>query len=198
MTPTLETIWNEFAERLGAFIRARVNDPATADDIRQDVFVKIQKRLGSVRDFSKLESWIYHIARNAIIDHYRARRETTDVPESLPAEPAVDDAEVAGLKASFRQMIDDLPEPYREAIVLTELEGVPQTELARRLGLSISGAKSRVQRGREMLKHQLNECCAFEFDRRGRVIECEPRRKTNCPECAESASSRSTTTKRGW
>lgn len=183
MTPTLETIWNEFAERLGAFIRARVNDPATADDIRQDVFVKIQKRLGNLRDFGKLESWIYHIARNAIIDHYRARRETTDVPESLPAEPAGDDAEVAGLKASFRRMIDDLPEPYRQAIVLTELEGVPQTELARRLGISVSGAKSRVQRGREQLKRKLNECCTFEFDRRGRVIGCEPHRNSDCAEC---------------
>lgn len=187
MTPTLETIWNEFAERLGAFIRARVNDPAAADDIRQDVFVRIQKRLGSVRDLSKLESWIYHIARNAIIDHYRARRETVDVPESLPAEPAGDDAEVAGLKASFRRMIHDLPEPYRQAIVLTELDGVPQTELARRLGISVSGVKSRVQRGRAMLKRKLHECCAFEFDRRGRVIECEPRRRSHCPECGESA-----------
>jgi RNA polymerase sigma-70 factor (ECF subfamily) len=183
MTPTLETIWNEFAERLGAFIRARVNDPATADDIRQDVFVKIQKRLGDVRNLGKLESWIYHIARNAIIDHFRARRETIEVPETLSADPAGDDTEMAGLKESFRRMIHDLPELYREAIVLTELEGVPQTELARRLGISVSGAKSRVQRGREQLRQKLNECCAFEFDRRGRVIECEPRGKDNCREC---------------
>lgn len=80
-------------------------------------------------------------------------------------------------------MIDALPEPYREAIVLTELEGLTQKTLAQRLGISVSGAKSRVQRGREQLKQMLHECCSFEFDRRGKVIECEPRSRDACGEC---------------
>jgi RNA polymerase sigma-70 factor (ECF subfamily) len=80
-------------------------------------------------------------------------------------------------------MIDNLPEPYREAIVLTELEGLTQQQLAERAGLSLSGAKSRVQRGRAMLKAELEACCRFEFDQRGRVMDCEPRRRQPCPEC---------------
>jgi RNA polymerase sigma-70 factor, ECF subfamily len=87
MNATLEHIWNEFAEKLGRFIRARVSDPATAEDIRQDVFVKIQKRIGERQDPAKLQGWIYLITRKAIIDHYRTRRETVEVPESLPGEP---------------------------------------------------------------------------------------------------------------
>lgn len=184
MTVTVENIWQEFSEKLRRFIRGRVSDDATADDILQDVFLKIQKRLGQLDDSSKLQSWIYLIARNAVIDHYRVRKETVEVPESLVAETATDDPDIEGLKIAFRRMIDALPDPYREAIVLTELEGLTQKELAERLGISVSGAKSRVQRGREQLKQALLDCCKFEFDRRGRVIDCMPRAPDSCEECS--------------
>jgi RNA polymerase sigma-70 factor, ECF subfamily len=183
MNATLEHIWQEFAVKLGQFIRSRVTDPATAEDILQDVFVKIHKRLGSLQDPAKLERWIYLIARHAIIDHYRSRKATVEVPETLPAEADAGDAEFEGLKAAFRRMIESLPEAYREALVLTEYEGLTQSELAQRLGISLSGAKSRVQRGRARLKEMLNQCCTFEFDRRGKVIECEPRSKSGCENC---------------
>jgi RNA polymerase sigma-70 factor (ECF subfamily) len=183
MNATLEYIWHEFADRLGRFIRARVNDPATAEDILQNVFVKIQARLDQLKDPAKLQSWIYLIARNAIIDHYRARKETVEVPETLAAETDGPDGEVEELKAAFRRMIYSLPEPYREAVVLTEFEGLTQQQLADRLGISLSGAKSRVQRGRQQLKQMLHDCCAFEFDRRGKVIDCTPHEKQNCTEC---------------
>ncbi len=183
MNPTLEQIWQEFSVRLGQYIRARVADPATAEDILQDVFVKIQSRLGQLRDASKLQGWIYLIARNAIIDHYRTRRETMAVPEDLVAEEEPQTPEIEALTAAFRRMIDSLPEPYREALVLTEFEGLTQQELADRAGISLSGAKSRVQRGREQLKRMLTECCAFEFDRRGRVFDCTPHQQSDCAEC---------------
>jgi len=183
MNATLEHIWHEFAAKLGQFIRSRVSDPATAEDILQDVFVKIQKRLGQLQDPAKLEGWIYLIARNAIIDHYRTRKETVEVPETLPVEPAANDGELEELLAAFRRMIYSLAEPYREALVLTEFDGLTQQELADRLNISLSGAKSRVQRGRAQLKQMLDECCTFEFDRRGKVIDCSPRREAGCKEC---------------
>jgi RNA polymerase sigma-70 factor (ECF subfamily) len=187
MNPTLEHIWHEVAEKLGQFIRSRVADPATAQDILQDVFVKIQKRLGQLQDPAKLEGWIYLIARNAIIDYYRTRKETVEVPDTLPAEPDSHDGEVEELKAAFRRMIYNLPEPYREAVVLTEFDGLTQQALADRLGISLSGAKSRVQRGRSQLKQMLDECCTFEFDQRGKVIDCTPRAKAGCDECNDQA-----------
>ena len=183
MNATLEHIWHEFAAKLGQFIRARVNDPATAEDILQDVFVKIQVRLDQLKDPAKLQSWIYLIARNAIIDHYRTRKDTVEVPETLIAEAEPESDEAEELEAAFRRMIYSLPEPYRKALVLTEFDGLTQKQLAERLGISLSGAKSRVQRGREQLKEMLHECCTFEFDRRGKVIECTPRTKTKCAEC---------------
>lgn len=187
MTPTVETIWNEFANQLGQFIRSRVADRAAADDIRQDVFLKVQKKLGQLEDPSKLQSWLYLIARNAIIDYYRAKRPTTEILESLTTEEHANEShEIEGLKAAFRRMVYSLPDPYRDAVVLTEFEGLSQKGLAQRLGISVSGAKSRVQRGRAQLKQMLLDCCQFEFDRRGSVIDCVPRRKASCPECASS------------
>jgi RNA polymerase sigma-70 factor, ECF subfamily len=183
MNATLEHIWHEFADRLRKFIRSRVSDPDTAEDILQDVFVKIQSRLGQLNDTAALQSWIYLIARNAIIDHYRTRKPTVEVPESLAVEPETGNGEVEELKAAFRRMIFSLPEPYRDALVLTEFDGLTQQQLADRLGISLSGAKSRVQRGRKQLKQMLHECCTFEFDRRGKVIDCTPRRKAGCKEC---------------
>ena len=98
--------------------------------------------------------------------------------ESFPAPEEGTDLrseEVEGLKQAFRRMVEELPEPYREAVRLADLEGVPQTELAERLGISVSGTKSRVQRGRQMLRKELEECCRFEFDRRGKVIDFTPK-----------------------
>jgi len=80
--------------------------------------------------------------------------------------------------------ISTLPEPYREALVLTEFEGLTQKEMAERLGISLSGSKSRVQGGQEQLKQMLLERCDFEFDRLGRIIDCKPRAKDACQGCA--------------
>jgi RNA polymerase sigma-70 factor (ECF subfamily) len=75
---------------------------------------------------------------------------------------------------------------YRQAVQLSEIEGLPQQEVADRLGLSLSGAKSRIQRGRLMLKDELERCCRFEFDRRGNVMDYEPRpERTVCRNCGE-------------
>ena len=191
MNPTLEQIWNEFAEKLRLFIQKRVSNPAEAEDILQDVFLKIGTRLNQLEDTAKLQGWLYLIARNAVIDHYRKQRETVELPETLAIEN--EPAELEELKVSFRRMIHGLPGPYREAILLTEFDGLSQVELAKRLGISVSGAKSRVQRGREQLKEMLLDCCHFEFDRRGRVFDCHPRKLSDCPDCQTLAPSQKPT-----
>ena len=160
----VEQIWNESSARLGQFIRARVADPATAEDILHDVFVKFLSRLDEFREPAKVQGWLFLVARNAIIDHYRTRKPTSELPQSLPTElPRIDVTEMEDLHVVFRRIIDRLPKPYREALVLTAFEGLTQEELAKRLGISLSGAKSRVQRGREQLKEMLLDFCEREF-----------------------------------
>jgi RNA polymerase sigma-70 factor (ECF subfamily) len=174
MLTTTEQVWDAFHTPLQQFIRRRVSDEVTAEDVLQDVFLKIHQHIEALRDVKKLESWIYQITRNAIIDSYRNSRPTTnleaeevlDMPEELP-----DDDVVSDLLPCVRAMVKNLPELDRQALVLTEYQGLTQKELAERLGLSFSGAKSRVQRAREKLKQQLLDCCHFELDRRGHVID---------------------------
>ena len=186
MSMTTEHVWEAFHTPLQQFIRRRVSDEATAEDVLQDVFLKIHQHVETLKDVKKLESWMYQITRNAIIDSYRESRPTTtldavevlDLPEELP-----DDDVVSELLPCVRAMVRNLPELDRQALVLTEYQGLTQKELAERLGLSFSGAKSRVQRAREKLKQQLLECCHFELDRRGHIIDYQAR----CHSCETAA-----------
>jgi len=184
MLTTLD-VWNQFSGQLHNFIRKRVSDPRDADDILQDVFVKLHTRIETLRDEDRVASWVYQIARNALIDHYRVRDRKVDLSlaEMLPVEdePEQNDAELH-IAHYLADLIDELPEKYREAVQLSEIKGFTQKETAEKLGLSLSGAKSRVQRGRAMLRQMLLECCHFEFDRRGTLIDYRPNPQC-CVQC---------------
>lgn len=168
----LALLWERYNTRLAAFIRSRVADGAEAEDILQEVFIRIHRNLCCQSDWNKPDSWIYQIARNLIIDHYRSRRALLEIPESFPVEPEIPEADPqAELALSLKELVAELPEPYRQALVLTEYQGLSQKQLAEHLGISLSGAKSRVQRAREKLRDMLLSCCHFELDRRGRVLD---------------------------
>jgi len=182
-----EVIWQQLHRELRQFIGRRVADGNAADDILQDIFLKIHAHVGALHDEQKLVSWTYHVTRNAIADYYRSQRHSVELPETL----AMDDDNEFDLSSEFapclRPMIDTLPDKYREALVLTEYEGLSLQAAADRLKVSLSGVKSRVQRGRELLKGRLLQCCHFEFDRRGRMMDYHPYRtecKADQPGCA--------------
>ena len=179
LSMTSEQVWEAFHTHLQQFIRKRVPDDSTAEDLLQEVFLKIHQRIETVKDVKRLESWVYQITRHVIIDYYRGKERpwaALDAPEVLKlAEDLPDDDVVGELFPSVRAMVKSLPEHDRQALVLTEYQGLTQRELAERLGLSFSGAKSRVQRAREKLKQMLLECCHFELDRRGHIIDYQPR-----------------------
>ncbi len=179
-----ETIWREYHDRLRAFIGRRVEDRAAADDVLQDVFVKVHAALPSLKEAARLEGWLFQIARNAVADHYRARRPSEALPEWLE-QPASDPAQEARreLATCLRPMVDRLPEEYREAVTLAELEGLPQKEVSKRQGISLSGAKSRVQRGRAMVLKMLNDCCRLELDHRRRVVDYQRKKDGSCDGC---------------
>jgi RNA polymerase sigma-70 factor, ECF subfamily len=169
---SLETLWNQFHDSLYRFIVSRLPDPDDADDILQEVFLRIHTRLETVRDMDKLESWIYQIARNSITDYYRSRRKLVELAADLPVEDEHHEEDASeSLAPSIQEIVQALPDPYREALILTEYQGLSQKELADRLGISLSGAKSRVQRARQKIKDVLLACCHFEFDVRGTLYE---------------------------
>ncbi len=178
VSENVESIWKQFSKPLLAFIKKRVSNEQDAEDILQNVFYKIHNNINSLRDSEKIHAWVYSIARNAITDFYRTQsleKNNSELSEDIPDESEELDIPTANedMAQCLKVMIKYLPEKYKEAIILTEFQNLTQKELSERLGLSVPGAKSRVQRARFKLKEMLLNCCHLEFDHQGNVIDYE-------------------------
>lgn len=189
MSPNTESIWNACSNQLRAFILKRIPNPSMAEDILQDVFIKIHENIDAVENNTKISSWIYQIAKNSIIDYYRRNKvKLTDIQAFSERElNAVADIDIIleneherSVASGLQKMINALPEKYAQALTMVEIQGMSQVELARKLNISPSGAKSRVQRGRVMLKDSLMNCCHYEFDKYGTIISAHPIRCCCC------------------
>lgn len=183
---TEHTLLAELRQQLVGFVERRVESRDAAEDIVQDVLERAHRAdLSAVAD---LPAWLYRASRNAVIDHYRARRVEHELPAELPAEEAYDAAmDPAGpneatqeLARCMRPLVERLPERYRRAITLVEFEGRTHAEAARAEQISISGMKSRVQRGRAQLAALLQGCCEVATDARGAVSSYERRERDCC------------------
>lgn len=184
MAISTEEIWGTFSARLKQFIMRRVNKEYDAENVLQDVFSKIHNNIDKLKDETRLQAWIYQITRNAIIDYYRNRKVTltlSQIPQEIADEPVTDMDATKEITSYLKPMIDYLPEKYRQAITLSELEGLTHKEMTEILGISLPGVKSRVQRARKMLKEMILECCHIEFDRLGNILDCQP--KKSCASC---------------
>jgi RNA polymerase sigma-70 factor, ECF subfamily len=183
MTIASEQLWETFSGPLYQFIQRRVPDAHSAEDILQDVFLKIHTHIDTLRRQDRLTSWIYQITRNAIADYYRTRRPTAELAETIPeAEELVEDDVIRELSPCVTAMVAALPATYGEALRLTEYQGLSQKALGEQLGISFSGAKSRVQRARVKIKEQLLKCCQFQFDQVGRIMDYQSRHTCSASE----------------
>ncbi len=175
-TVAFNTLWDQMHSRLCWFVCSRISDGQDAEDLLQDIFLRIYDQSSSLRDPQRSESWMYQIARNRIIDHYRSRRNLVELPETLVADEAFEneasgDETVNHLVTYLREAMDALPEAYREALIQADIRGMAQQDLAGKLGISLSGAKSRVQRARQKVKDAMLRCFDFEFDARGQIMD---------------------------
>jgi len=173
---TTAAIWSAFSARLRGFIAKRVREEVDIDDILQEVFAKIHAGLGGLQEEDRLEAWLFQVTRRAIVDHYRKRRALA-LPEDV-AEKTVPKDISAEVASWLDPMMSLLPEADQEALRLTS-----QKDLASRLGLSVTGARSRVQRARTRLKKAILDCCHIELDRRGTPIDYDKKRG-DCGPCS--------------
>ena len=158
-TAALEDVWRELHMSLLRFIERRVGDPSDAEDVLQDVMLRIHRHAGEMDEYENLGGWVHQVARSAVIDFYRRR-------SARPELPAGDSIDVAGetpdagppealrteLAECLRPLLSRLPEKYREALEPAEFE-----------------------RGRAQLRDVLLECCHVELDRRGGVADYRAR-----------------------
>lgn len=196
MALTTDSAWAELHTTIRAFIARRVRQPADADDIVQQVFLRVHQALPTLREADKLHAWMYQVTRRAIADYYRAPAQRREVPAGLGADivpgkqsdviaDEPEDTALQELSACLTPLIGTLSVRDQEALRIIEFEGLTQVEAARRLGVSVSGMKSRVQRARLRLRSALDDCCRIALDRRGGVLgyegrtgQCDP---TSCP-----------------
>jgi RNA polymerase sigma-70 factor (ECF subfamily) len=187
-SPSTDAIWTHLSSDLRRFIRSRVSDDHVADDLLQETFMRVHRNIGTLQETDRLAAWVYQIARNVVHDHHR--KATTSTVALADADPVdeCDDHLIqlrCGGSGWLDEMIQSLPDGYRVAVQLAEIDGLSHQEVADRLGLSLSGAKSRIQRGRALLKGLLEQCCTFEFDSRGNMLDYNPKpdRKV-CRDCS--------------
>jgi RNA polymerase sigma-70 factor (ECF subfamily) len=194
MTAGVDPPWEELRAGLRAFISRRVRNQSDVDDLVQRVLLRLVKGLESLRDAERLHAWMYRTARNVLVDYYRAtgaRRETAggdagdlaslEGPEGR--ETADERAGARELAGCLAPMLRGLSPEYREAVTLADVDGVTQAEAARRAGVSLSGMKSRVQRGRRQLRAALEACCRVDLDRRGGIAGYDPAKTAGCGSC---------------
>jgi RNA polymerase sigma-70 factor (ECF subfamily) len=176
----LEHVWAEVGAAMEGFVRRRVSDPHQADDVVAEVMLRIHQHLASLDDGERVTAWVFRIARNAITDHYRRtgrRREVLAAePEpsaDLSADAWLDDQTetVAELASCVRPLVEALPTDYRRALELTDFDGHSQADAARIEGISVSGMKSRVQRGRRQFATLVKQCCDVTTDSRGELVD---------------------------
>jgi RNA polymerase sigma-70 factor, ECF subfamily len=197
IAPEARGAWKELERHLRPYLARRVASAADIDDLLQDIFVRLHQSLGTLRDEERFGGWVYRVAHSAVVDRarQRARAPHLDTHEDFEAATTTgaDERLQSDLSECVALFVGRLPSPYREAITLTELEGLTQREAADMLGVSLSGLKSRVQRGREKIRHMFEECCEISVDGRGRVIQCEARELDEVPpDCRAAAMSWST------
>lgn len=172
-----ETVYNEFYPRILRYV-SRMTSPDEAEDLTQDVFLKVNRSLESFKGESSLSTWIYRIATNTALDRLRAtaRKPANPIPESeLEAadQNVWTDEKTRGadeeivrseMNECIREFIERLPYDYKTVMLLSELDGLKNKEIADVLGITIETAKIRLHRGRARLKQEFEKGCDFYQD----------------------------------
>ncbi len=185
--------WQDVEKQLRDYVRGRVS-PAGVDDIVGNILLRLIQNRDALQTADNREAYVQRVATNAVTDHYRRRAAEARALDGVKAEAdtayATDDDKAdrtdeatTAITRCMHPFIKNLPEAYRDALTLTEVEHLSQKQAAERLGLSVSGLKSRVQRGRVLLKKAVTTCCSIEMDRRGQIIDYERRTNSSGKSC---------------
>ena len=170
----LITAWRTHEAELLNFMRHRLNNPSEAEDLLHDLFLKAWAQGDNFCSVVNARAWLFEVARNTLIDRSRRTRNEVTLPEDIPSiEPeffAVD-----GLASCLPRVLSELSEEDREAIQRCDLEGMPQAVFAELKGLSLPGAKSRIQRARQRLRALMSQACQVRLDEAGHVCCFVPR-----------------------
>lgn len=185
MSHDAASIWEACSGKVRGYLRHHLRSAADVDDVLQEVFVRVHRHARQLDGETHLSGWLFAVARSALVDFQRRQRRPIPAAEAIEEvieEDVEEDlGEHSGIAAGLRGLVASLPEGYASAVTLVDLDGLSLKDAAERLGLSLSGAKSRVQRGRRLVREALLRCCHFVVDRYGTILEAQ----AVCCCCAE-------------
>ena len=168
--------WEAYHRELLRFVARRIPDVDEAHDLVQEVFLRASRLEKGLCGIDNRRAWLFQVARHLLIDRYRLSRDEIELDEATcGADEPEASAPVEALSQCLPRVLSELTVEDREAITLCDIEGLSQQAFADRLGLSLSAAKSRVQRARKRLRAQLINACQVRFDEAGHVCCFVPR-----------------------
>lgn len=168
--------WDAYQPELLRFVANRIPDTQDAHDLVQEVFLRATRLEHGLCGIDNRRAWLFHVARNLLIDRYRLSKDEVSLDDEMPGAPEPDEtAPVDALSQCLPRVLAELSAEDREAITLCDIEGLSQHDFAEQLGLTLPAAKSRVQRARKRLRTQLVTACQVKFDETGQVCCFVPR-----------------------
>jgi RNA polymerase sigma-70 factor (ECF subfamily) len=172
-----EDVAEDLSDPLRRYLERLVGDSSIADDLLQDTLLKIARALPGFEGRSSVKTWAFTIATRVATDHFRRpqnRARMVDIDETARTLDAETDENlvVDEMNSCVREVIDGLPEDYRTALVLHDLEGQTAAQVAEIAGCSVATAKIRIHRARRRLKEALDEECRFYRDSND-VFRCD-------------------------
>ncbi len=177
-------LFADYYARVHRHVLSMVHDPAEADDLTQETFIRACRSSGSLQDTEALTTWLYRIATNVCLDRWRkhswlAPLEDEADPEELELAdsngPSLQQTvERSEMSACVQRYLEDLPDGYRAVILLHDLSGLTDPEISEALGVSLANVKIRLHRARLKLRAALGAGCTFSHDECN-VLVCEPR-----------------------
>jgi RNA polymerase sigma-70 factor, ECF subfamily len=173
--PCILRAWNAHESELRNYLRHRIGDDQVADDLLQEVFVKAIQRSKQFCALDNTRAWLFQVARNALIDHYRLKREVIELPEDTP-QPELEHEPIQALSTCVARVLTELSAEDRDIIEQCDLEAVKQKDYAAAHGLSLPAVKSRLLRARERMRARMSTACQVRLDDRGRVESHIPRK----------------------
>ncbi|MFC5046496.1 sigma-70 family RNA polymerase sigma factor [Aquimarina hainanensis] len=175
-------IWNTYKDEISSFIRRKVNDTHVAEDLIQETFIKVHLKIGKVKDKTKIRAWIYAIARNGIYDFFKKQALPVPIDTVQFAEEVTIHEHTE--KDCLPGIIRTLPERYKKVVYLSDIKGMKAKEIATILNSPLSTIKSKIQRGRELVKKGFIDCCDYQVNKEGKLIG-ERKHKNECKVCME-------------
>lgn len=177
---TSTEVWDEFSADLKRYIFKLVQEEDNTNDILQEVFIKIHLNIDSLQKKESIKSWLFTIAHNTVMSFFNKNSKVKS--DFIFIEETTSETEIHSPQNCLIPLINHLPEKYREPMMLSEIYGKKQTEVAKMLAISHTAAKSRIQRGRKLLQQGFIDCCHYKLNEKGLLVG-EHLSKEDCKVC---------------